>query len=339
MKMSDCSISIIVPVYNAQEWLDHCLDSIASQDFESWQAILVDDGSMDGSGEICDRYASSDSRFIVVHKENAGVSAARNDALDMAAGEFIMFVDSDDALLPGALRLLHEAASDCDFVLGGHSVGLTPGSQSICPKHGRRYGKTDMELFFEDNLLHNCKMLDAPWAKLFRRSMIGTLRFCENISYAEDKLFVFSFLNVCRSASTVCAPVYGYNVRPGSLGSDMSSDRHLMQMRHFLPAYVPVVRKLQRKYQSSERVSMLYHEDVIGRYVCRLLNIFIVRRTALLTEDYIKWLYSLMNADSSLGVFSVRPAQAFNILLFKIGRPAFTVSVYKFLSSFPWRRK
>ena len=107
MKMSDCSISLIVPVYNAQEWLEHCLDSIASQDFESWQAILVDDGSMDGSGEICDRYASSDSRFIVVHKENAGVSAARNDALDMAAGEFIMFVDSDDALLPGALRLLH----------------------------------------------------------------------------------------------------------------------------------------------------------------------------------------------------------------------------------------
>ena len=142
--MSDCSISIIVPVYNAQEWLEHCLDSIASQDFESWQAILVDDGSMDGSREICDRYASSDNRFIVVHKENAGVSAARNDALDMAAGEFIMFVDSDDVLLPGALRLLHEAASDCDFVLGGHSVGLTPGSQSICPKDGRRYGKTDM---------------------------------------------------------------------------------------------------------------------------------------------------------------------------------------------------
>ena len=75
--MSDCSISIIVPVYNAQEWLDHCLDSIASQDFESWQAILVDDGSKDNCGKICDEYAAMDSRFRVIHKENGGLSDAR----------------------------------------------------------------------------------------------------------------------------------------------------------------------------------------------------------------------------------------------------------------------
>ena len=94
--MSDCKISIIVPVYNAQEWLQHCLDSIASQDFESWQAILVDDGSVDESGEICDRYASADSRFIVVHKKNAGVSSTRNVGLENAVGKYIMFCDADD---------------------------------------------------------------------------------------------------------------------------------------------------------------------------------------------------------------------------------------------------
>ena len=89
-------ISIIVPVYNVEDYIRPCLDSILAQTYTNFEAILVDDGSKDGSGSVCDEYAEKDSRFIVVHKENGGVSSARNKGLEIAKGEYIAFVDSDD---------------------------------------------------------------------------------------------------------------------------------------------------------------------------------------------------------------------------------------------------
>ena len=89
-------ISIIVPVYKVEKYLNRCLDSIIAQTFSAWECILVDDGSPDKSGIICDEYVARDSRFVVIHQENAGVSFARNAGLDIAQGEYICFVDSDD---------------------------------------------------------------------------------------------------------------------------------------------------------------------------------------------------------------------------------------------------
>ena len=325
-------ISIIIPVYNAEDYIEPCLESIMSQDFLDYEVIVVDDGSTDRSGEICDRFAERDPRFKVLHKVNGGVSSARNEGIEAAQGEYLMFVDSDDALLPGALKVLSEAAEDHDFVLGGHIADDGGKVSTLVPVKSGRYPDGDMSSFFDENLTRNCAMLDSPWAKLFRRSTVGNLRFCNDISYAEDKLFVFSFFALCGSAVTVPVPVYRYDIRPGSLGSDIRSDRHLIQMRLFLPSYCRAVRTLQRMHPDSHKIQRLYHEDVIGRYVCRILNIFATRRTALLTEDYLGWVYSLMKADSSLGLFSVRAGQVFNILMYKLGNVRFSVSVYKFLS-------
>jgi len=88
--------SVIVPVYNAEKYLDKCIQSILNQDYKNIEVILIDDGSLDNSGNICDEYAKVDSRVKVVHKKNGGVSSARNCGIDIATGEFIMFVDSDD---------------------------------------------------------------------------------------------------------------------------------------------------------------------------------------------------------------------------------------------------
>lgn len=326
-------LSIIIPVYNAEEYLDRCLVSLIEQSFSSYEVILVDDGSTDSSPLICDRYSATDPRFRTIHKKNGGVSSARNAGLDLAKGEFIMFVDSDDMLLPDAVERMFEGVINEDLVVGGYTgfIGGVP-HKEVLPHSDRVYSAAEMNMFFDENIRKNCEMLDAPWAKMFRRKTIGDLRFCTDLQYAEDKLFVFGFFARCRSARTCPVPVYGYYIRPGSLGSDIKSDFHLIQLRRFLPKYAAVLDELTQMYPSSVRLAALYHGDLVARYVCRILNIFICRKTALLDEGYIGFVYDLMNKDNRLGLFSIRAGQVFNILLYKIGKVKFSISSYRLIS-------
>ena len=103
-------ISIIIPIYNIERYLHRCLDSVLNQTFEEWQAILVDDGSTDKSGEIAEEYAAKDNRFVVTHKENGGLSDARNVGISKATGEYIMFVDGDDFIHPQAMEIIYALA-------------------------------------------------------------------------------------------------------------------------------------------------------------------------------------------------------------------------------------
>jgi hypothetical protein len=105
-----------------------------------------------------------------------------------------------------------------------------------------------------------------------------------------------------------------------------------MQLRRFIPAYVQALAALTDIYPASNKLNALYHKDVVGRYCCRILNVFARRKTALLTEDYLGWVYSVMAADQNLGVFSVRTGQIFNILLFKAGNPSMSITIYKIVS-------
>lgn len=328
--MNKCRLSIIVPVYNAEDYLDRCLISILEQDFAPYEVILVDDGSSDSSPLICDRYSATDPRFRTIHKKNGGVSSARNAGLDLAKGEYVMFVDSDDALLPDSLEMMFEHIVGEDIAVGGYTVYIegTPGRE-VMPRRNSSFRGEDMNIFYEENIRKNCEMLDAPWSKIFRRKTVGDLRFCEDLSYAEDKLFVFSFLARCSSACSCAFPVYAYHVRAGSLGSDIKSDRHLMQLRRFLPAYADVLSVLLSRYPSNRKINALYHKDVVGRYLCRILDIFSRRKTQLLTADYLGWIYVMMDEDKDLGVFSVRIGQILNILLYKTGNIKFSMGIYR----------
>lgn len=331
--MDKIRISIIIPVYNAEDYLVRCLDSILSQDFNSYEVILVDDGSTDSSALICDRYSAADSRFRTIHKPNGGVSSARNAGLDMARGEYVMFVDSDDALLPFALEHMTDSLCGEDMVLGGYAVfvGGIP-DREIKPIRNISFAGDRMPEFYDESIRRNCEMLDAPWAKMFRRKSLAGLQFREDLSYAEDKLFVFTFFSRCSSIRTCAEAVYAYSIRPGSLGSDVRSDRHLLQLRSFLPSYAEALSALSKRFPSSSKVMSLYHNDLVGRYACRIMNIFMTRRTSLLDTAFIRWLYELMDADSRLGLFSLRSGQIFNILLYKIGHPGFTKGIYRFTS-------
>ena len=116
------AVSVVIPVYNSAKYLRECLDSIVAQTFSDWEIIAVDDGSSDESPEILDEYAAKDSRIKVIHKANAGVSAARNDGLDAAQGEYVVFVDSDDLLVVNALDILHKTISseNADIAFADH---------------------------------------------------------------------------------------------------------------------------------------------------------------------------------------------------------------------------
>ena len=333
MYMDKNRLSIIIPVYNAEDYLDSCLQSIIAQDYTSLEVILVDDGSTDSSPLICDRYSATDPRFRTLHKPNGGVSSARNAGLELAKGEYVMFVDSDDTLLPYALDDVMDVVTGEDMVLAGYSVFMEGVPiKNVHPVATVSYKGVEYSQFFQNNLRRNCEMLDAPWAKLFKRKAIGSIRFNEGLHYAEDKLFVFSVMAGCSSIKTFAGDVYAYHTRPGSLGSDISSDKHLQQLYVFLPKYAAVLESIVARCPNTPKVLSLYRKDLIGRYICRMLNVFATRPTKMLTSENVKVLYDYMDADKKLGIFSIRSGQIVNLLLYKIGKPGLTVVVYKLTS-------
>lgn len=119
-KLDAVSVSVIAPVYNVEKYIDRCIKSVLGQTLRDIELILVDDGSPDDCGKICDGYAATDSRIKVIHKENGGVSAARNDGLSIATGEYVIFVDSDDWVEPDACEVMYQSAknNNADIVIG-----------------------------------------------------------------------------------------------------------------------------------------------------------------------------------------------------------------------------
>ena len=180
-------ISIIMPVYNAERFLYRSIDSIVAQSVEDFELILVNDGSKDKSGEICDGYACKDSRIRVFHKENGGVSSARNLGLDNAKGEWIMFVDSDDILLPEALKNVQNAIREgyADLYLFDYKENEKP----VAIPFGSIATKSD----FMSSIL-TYKIQTSPWAKVYRKNQISTLRFMFGLKIGEDLLFNFEYV-------------------------------------------------------------------------------------------------------------------------------------------------
>ena len=188
-------ITVIIPVYNAESTLRRCLDSILIQTFTDFECILIDDGSKDRSGEICDEYARKDSRIKVFHKENGGVSSARNVGLDNARGEWVTFVDSDDWT---GERLLSNLISHTN---NHPNVELVISFSEYIFNNVRReenykarmVDKANFQILFSE---YDMSWHTGPWAKLYSKHVIDTknLRFSENMNIGEDAVFFYSYL-------------------------------------------------------------------------------------------------------------------------------------------------
>lgn len=201
--MKQPAISIIVPVYNAEKYLRRCIDSILSQSLTDFELILIDDGSTDRSPHICDEYATRDKRIKLIHKKNAGVSAARNDGLDIAQGEFITFVDSDDWVDVNYLKSLYDNKA-YDYIIGTF----------INEPQGKVQYLEEGE-FFGDNLKEYVSVTHLsngyPWGKLFKSKIISEniLRF-KNIKVYEDLLFCLEYVRNCSSIYCMSKANYHY---------------------------------------------------------------------------------------------------------------------------------
>lgn len=202
-------ITVIVPVYNAENFLHKCIGSILSQTYTDFELILINDGSIDNSGDICDHYEQSDYRVRVFHKENGGVSSARNLGLDNAQGEWICFVDSDDALPNDAFDIMMNDAS-VDLIVGGFRMNPMGVEKFPVWDKNRVESQTELGHFLNDNI--DSILFRVPWAKLFKRNIISNnaIRFDENLSFGEDTLFVVSYLLKIGKVSLCKKVCYNY---------------------------------------------------------------------------------------------------------------------------------
>lgn len=223
------SFSIIIPVYNVAPYLRECLDSVLAQTFTDWEAICVDDGSTDGSGAILDEYAECDPRFRVIHQTNSGVSAARNNGIEHATGEWISFVDSDDYVTNDYLSGFAELENVADLNFFEVEAFDNENGQTY------RYGKNDCGVVIpmtdaKAKSLYKrafSRGLDTfGWTcnKFVKRSIVRAIRFENGIKYFEDELF---WLAVCENISSFrmlkyCP--YRYRMRKGGLTNPESND-------------------------------------------------------------------------------------------------------------------
>lgn len=237
--MEPC-VSIVIPIYNAESTLRRCVDSVLTQEYADFELILADDGSQDGSGALCDALAQADGRVRVLHKENTGVSDTRNQAMAMARGRYLQFLDADDWITPNATKLLVRAAEEnrCDLVVSNfyRVVG-----DRVSPK-----GDIDEDgpLTREEYAAH---MMENPadfyygvlWNKLYRRDIIERrqLRMNPELSWCEDFLFNLEYIRHAKRFFALQVPVYYYVKTKGSLVSQGMTISKTVRMKLALFEY------------------------------------------------------------------------------------------------------
>lgn len=223
-------ISIVVPVYNVEPYLAQCIESILRQTYKDFELILVDDGSPDHSGAICDEFAARDTRIRVIHQTNGGVSKARNAGIDIAIGEWICFVDADDILTPKYLEYFYRNAdTHCDLLIQGRwkMVGGCLKSRFVFRIDAGYMSRRDF--VSNPSLMAYC----TPWGKLFKSSVIKSKQvfFPEGIDYGEDSIFFFRYLAQVDKIRTIAS--YRYIYRDDNSSSATKNDHDpFVYLRH-----------------------------------------------------------------------------------------------------------
>lgn len=220
---AECLVSVIIPVYNTEKYLRKCVDSVRNQTYQNLEIWLVDDGSTDSSGAICDEYAQKDSRIYVIHKENAGQGMARNAALDRCTGKYIAFVDSDDWIeLSYVEKLVFEIErADADICICGYYGHTGIKTVNVAHAHCVLYSTYTI-------MKHKVTTTDitgVPWDKLYRRHLLESIRY-PAVRANEDAYLISDVLQLCKRAVIIEDCLYHQLIRPGSTEQANFSDKN-----------------------------------------------------------------------------------------------------------------
>jgi len=274
-------VSIIVPVYNTERYLHRCIDSILSQTFLDFELLLIDDGSRDCSGKICDFYSQNDSRIKVFHKRNNGVSSARNFGIKQSSGDYITFIDSDDYVSSDYLDKLIDCRKHCQLSVSGCylvSDGVDTDCQFGIPGV---YNLNEFVSTLDSNL--DIAPFRSPWAKLFMSEIIKSNKifFDEDMTIGEDTCFFFSYLLLCNNISISNSCTYYWRVPENDISkyslsfkkfiyhySEMVSSISLLEVKTSLIMY-----KARSKYYD-------YYHELFFEYIrtTKSLPAFLVNR-------------------------------------------------------------
>ncbi|MBE5740947.1 MAG: glycosyltransferase [Clostridiales bacterium] len=226
-------VSVIVPVYKVEKYLDKCVESVVNQTYKNLEIILVDDGSPDKCPQMCDEWAKKDERIKVVHKQNGGLSSARNAGIEIAKGEFLMFVDSDDTINPQMIEILIRIQSET-------SSDITMCSWKKVHDINNPKNKTyDVEklvcVVYENDevfaLLYNKKvpLIMAAWAKIYKRNLFTDVRYPEGKIH-EDEAVIHEILNNCKKLSFIDYPMYNNTQRRDSITATTFNVKRLVML-------------------------------------------------------------------------------------------------------------
>ncbi len=262
-------ISVIVPVYKVEKYLHNCLDSIINQSYTNLEIILIDDGSPDNCGKICDEYAEKDFRVVVIHQKNSGVSHARNVGIDVAKGDYIGFVDSDDYIEPNFFELLITNALNHNADISYCGIKLIQPDGKVEDRFNT--GKSSLKkvediingYFFNEEIKEH---MYSQCNKVFKKEILEFLRYNENYALGEDILFMFEAIGRCERIYSEDKTLYHYLRRENSAMTSSFSDKRM----DYIAAADNIVEICKEKY--SYALSDAKHWAYIHKLVtCRQL--------------------------------------------------------------------
>lgn len=292
-------VSVIVPVYNAQKYLGKCIESILGQSFTDLELILVEDGSPDDSGKICDDYAKKDSRIKVIHKQNGGVSAARNDGLDAAAGRYVMFVDSDDTIDSHSVKTLYtallESGSDL-CAMGVRFVFEKDLNKTEYPLPQTVFDVSSISEYYQ--MLSDSKFFGTMCAKLFKTSVIKEhgIRFNKDFYILEDGAFVSEYLGIISSVSLVSDCFYNYLQTEDFSLMKKFNENAVLALENKMSKDVRFVSFLDEK---TKRVYYFHLFETFTRFVVQIYN-----RSSLLAGQKKTVLKKYLNSNAAKQILS-----------------------------------
>lgn len=256
-------ISVIVPVYNVEDYLEDCLNSIVRQSYANLEILVVDDGSSDASSEICDRFAGADERIRVWHQQNKGVAAARREAVLRASGDYICFVDSDDKMDAGMVEFLARNIGYCDVITCGcycERADATFFEQTDCLEEGI-YDDADSLQYLISNMLIYKERFEygiLPYLvnKMFRAALLKEVAkgICSGLSYAEDGELLFQYLLRCRAVCVTHTCLYAYRFREDS-ALHMENEKYMSDLNGI---YLALKTAFEKHPQKAALLHQLY---------------------------------------------------------------------------------